>query len=56
MKNLTIDKKKKLPKKKVKSVDLNIDFTFIKELSGNKELLDYMFSVTKIELLNNQNG
>lgn len=52
MKKIEIEKKKKLPKNKVKSLDLNIDFSSIKQLVGNKLILEMIFQETKMELIN----
>ena len=52
MKTIEIEKKKKLPKNKIKSLKFNIDFSSFNKLKGNKGLLEHSFFVTKMMLLN----
>ena len=54
MKKIEIEKKKKLPKNKFKSLNMiDIDFSSIKLLVGNKTLLEHSFFIIKKECLNN---
>jgi hypothetical protein len=50
---LEIEKKKKLPKNKIKSLDMILfDLSPIKLLVGNKIILEHTFQLTKNECLN----